>query len=286
VATSLGNIALNYNAQGRYAEAEPLLKRSLAIYEQALGPEHPSVAQSLSNIALNYSAQGRYAEAEPLLKRSLAIYEKALGPDHPDVAVVLSNLSMFYSTQSDQKSALTFIRRASSIFRKRLGRASGERSIGDTREQLTNQGYHLFHVRMVSRARGALDEPAGALKSESFEAGQLANVTSTGSAVSRMGARFASGDDALAKLAREQQDAVIGWRQADKKLIEEVSRPPGNRNKAAEENLRKHIAEFDERLKDLDTELSDRFPAYASRIIRRPISPGSERSFDDLPSWR
>ena len=60
-------------------------KRSLAIYEKALGPEHPDVGTSLNNLAALYADQGRYAEAEPLYKRSLAISEKALGPDHPDV---------------------------------------------------------------------------------------------------------------------------------------------------------------------------------------------------------
>ena len=29
--------------QGKYAEAEPLYQRALAIYEQALGPTHPDV---------------------------------------------------------------------------------------------------------------------------------------------------------------------------------------------------------------------------------------------------
>ena len=65
---------------------KPLYKRSLAIREKALGPDHPDVAQSLNNLAVLYRDQGRYADAEPLYKRSLAINEKALGPDHPDVA--------------------------------------------------------------------------------------------------------------------------------------------------------------------------------------------------------
>jgi tetratricopeptide (TPR) repeat protein len=68
-------------AQGRYAEAEPLYQRSLAIDEKALGPDHPSVATSLNNLAELHKAQGRYVDAEPLYKRSLAIKEKAPGPD-------------------------------------------------------------------------------------------------------------------------------------------------------------------------------------------------------------
>ncbi len=33
-----------YWIQGRFAEAEPFFKRSLAIREKALGPDHPNVA--------------------------------------------------------------------------------------------------------------------------------------------------------------------------------------------------------------------------------------------------
>ncbi len=72
--------------QGRYAEAEPVYKRALAVQEKALGPAHPDVAGSLNNLAVLYDAQGRYAEAEPLYERALAIKEKSLGPDHPNLA--------------------------------------------------------------------------------------------------------------------------------------------------------------------------------------------------------
>ena len=82
VGTSLSNLAGMYMDQGRYAEADPLFKRALAIDEKALGPEHPDVGQSLNNLAAVYLYQGRYGEAEPLFKRALAIDEKALGPDH------------------------------------------------------------------------------------------------------------------------------------------------------------------------------------------------------------
>ena len=41
------------------------------------------------------------------------------------------------------------------------------------------------------------------MTSEGFEAGQLANATGAGAAVSRMAARFAAGDDALADLVTE-----------------------------------------------------------------------------------
>src|SRR4051794_19349858 len=61
--------------QGRYADAEPLYKRSLAIREKALGPDHPDVANSLNSLAALYQDQGRYADAEPFYIRALEISE-------------------------------------------------------------------------------------------------------------------------------------------------------------------------------------------------------------------
>src|SRR5882672_11259327 len=63
---------------GRYNEALPLAKRILEIRENALGPDHPEVAQSLNNLALLYATKGDYAQAEPLYQRGLGIREKAL----------------------------------------------------------------------------------------------------------------------------------------------------------------------------------------------------------------
>ena len=83
MATSLNNLAVLYRNQGKYAEAEPLYQRSLAIWEKALGKDHPDVATSLNNLAVLYHNQGKYAEAEPLYQRSLAIKEKALGKTIP-----------------------------------------------------------------------------------------------------------------------------------------------------------------------------------------------------------
>ena len=72
-----------YSKQSRYAEAEPLYQRALAIYEKTRGPNHVDTALELNNLGLLYKEEGRYAAAEPLYQRSLAIYEKTLGSDNP-----------------------------------------------------------------------------------------------------------------------------------------------------------------------------------------------------------
>lgn len=45
--------------QGKYEEAEPLLIRSLAIHENAYGPDHSAVAASLNNRAGQLQCQVR-----------------------------------------------------------------------------------------------------------------------------------------------------------------------------------------------------------------------------------
>ena len=121
LATNLNNLATLYINQGKYAEAEPLFGRALAVWEKALGPEHPQVATGLNNLGALYMSQGKYAEAEPLLRRALAIMEKALGPEHLNVALVLISLATLYVNQSKYAEAEPLFQRALPILEKALG---------------------------------------------------------------------------------------------------------------------------------------------------------------------
>ena len=96
---TLNNLAGVYKAQGRFDEAEALVKRALAAYERVLGREHPSTLATLNNLALLYNQQGRYGEAEPLFKRVAEAYGHTLGPEHPDTLSSLDNLAQLYDIQ-------------------------------------------------------------------------------------------------------------------------------------------------------------------------------------------
>ena len=74
--TDLNNMAALYSAQGKYAEAEPLYKSSLAIREKALGPEHPNVAKSLENYSDLLRKTRRGDEAAMMDARAKAIRAK------------------------------------------------------------------------------------------------------------------------------------------------------------------------------------------------------------------
>ena len=107
--------------RARYAEAEPLYCRALAINEQTLGPDHPDTVQSLNNLAVVLNAQGRPGETEPLFRRALAINEQTLGPDHPDTAQSLNNLAVVLNAQGWPGEAEPLFRRALAINEQTLG---------------------------------------------------------------------------------------------------------------------------------------------------------------------
>ncbi len=72
----LNRQAGHYRAQGRYAEAEPLYLRALAIWEKSLGPDLLYEALSLENYATLLRETGRQVEATKLEARAKAIRAK------------------------------------------------------------------------------------------------------------------------------------------------------------------------------------------------------------------
>jgi tetratricopeptide (TPR) repeat protein len=94
-----------FNSANRFAEAEPLMRRALAIDEKAYGPDHPNVALRLYNLATLLQNTKRLEEAEPLFRRALAIWEQSLGKNHPNVGSCLTNLAQLLNATNRQGEA-------------------------------------------------------------------------------------------------------------------------------------------------------------------------------------
>ncbi len=120
-AKRLNELGLKQLEQAQYAQAEESFQRSVAITEQALGQNHPAVAQVLNNLAVLYRLQGQYSKAEPLYRRSLAILEQALGQNHPNVATALNNLALLYQEQGQYSKAEPLYQRGVAILEQALG---------------------------------------------------------------------------------------------------------------------------------------------------------------------
>jgi tetratricopeptide (TPR) repeat protein len=120
-AVASNGLALLLLHTNRLAEAEPLLRRALAIDEKSYGPEHPDVATDLNNLAGLLQATNRLAEAEPLMRRALAIDEESYGPEHPKVAIRLNNLAQLLKDTNRLAEAEPLMRRALAIDEKSYG---------------------------------------------------------------------------------------------------------------------------------------------------------------------
>jgi tetratricopeptide (TPR) repeat protein len=81
-------------AKDLLGEAEPLMRRALALDETIFGRKHPNVAIQLNNLALMLQDAGRPHEAEPLMREAVEILSKALGPDDPSTRGVRKNLEI------------------------------------------------------------------------------------------------------------------------------------------------------------------------------------------------
>jgi CHAT domain-containing protein len=268
VATSLINLAEIFKIRGRYANAEPLYRRSLGILEKNLGPDHPTIATAASDLGWMYLMQGRYADAELPLRRSLTIREKALGPDHPKVATSLGSLAWLYRLQRKIDDALVLTRRMSSLLASHFTVDREAASRGALAEQATRSGYFEFHVSLLAQAMQRTPQMRADATQEGFSIAQLARASSTADQVAKMAARYAAGSDALAKLARERQDALAKLEQLDSQII----RTAGQRGKETlAATLRGEEAEVTKKIAALDARLEREYPQYRELTNPKPL---------------
>jgi tetratricopeptide (TPR) repeat protein len=120
LANVLERLSLLYYKQGRYLEAEPLLKKVLVLRQGLLGSNDPDITISLNNLAGLYYAQGRYSEAELLYLQSFEIIEDDLGLNHFYAAASLNNLAALYESQHRYSEAEALYIRSLKINEKQL----------------------------------------------------------------------------------------------------------------------------------------------------------------------
>ena len=114
-ATLLHRLGALLFARAQHVEAEPLMRRALAIDQATFGDDHPKVAIRLNNVAQLLQATNRLAEAEPLMRRALDIDQASFGAHHPNVARHLNNLAQLLQTTNRLAEAEPLMRRALAI---------------------------------------------------------------------------------------------------------------------------------------------------------------------------
>ncbi len=92
-------------AQGKYAQAQPLLEKALKIRRRLLTDDHPDTATSYNNLAYNLAAQGKFAQAQPLYEKALEINRRLLTDAHPKTAASYNEVADALNAQGKYSEA-------------------------------------------------------------------------------------------------------------------------------------------------------------------------------------
>ena len=103
--TTINNLALVLEEQGKVKEAEQMHRKTLLLKEEVLGKKHPDTLRCLNNLAVALDKQGNYAEADALYLATLSSREKVLGKEHPETLKSMHQVATVLTRQKKFKEA-------------------------------------------------------------------------------------------------------------------------------------------------------------------------------------
>lgn len=162
VAASLKDLGRLYLFEGRYAEAETILKQALGLRQAELAEDAPAIGQSLNLLAQLYMVQGRYGESEPARLQAKQIFEKAYPGDDPRLVPTLVGLAALYRLEGRYPEATTIAQRAQAIQQK-AGSASqpGNDSLDLMAQIYLAEGHFADAEPLIRRALAAREQERG-----------------------------------------------------------------------------------------------------------------------------
>lgn len=260
---AINNLGFLEQSAGNLAAAEALYRESLDHIERTTGRESESYATGLMNLAVVQRDQGRIKEAELSTRRVLAIFEKSLGTSHPKTGSAANSLAVLLSARGAWAEALALFEQATQ------SAVRHARSLGSEDGRVANSVYGLnpgdfpAHLRAIHRV--APDDPQR--REQAFALLQRSLNSRTAKAITRMAARAAITDSALAKLVREQQDLRRLRTVADEALV--LALGAGSEKI---QSARVEVDRIDGALARLDARLKAEFPHYDALDSTEPVA--------------
>ncbi len=96
LANTLNSLGVQYTLEGRYAEAEDVLRRALELLRMAgVGEDHPDTSKLKSNLAHLYLSKGDVARARPLLQEATDAMLAGAAAPGPETASQLNSMAEF-----------------------------------------------------------------------------------------------------------------------------------------------------------------------------------------------
>ena len=117
----LGNRGQMLTMEGKLAEAEPLLRKTLAVMERTQGPDHPEIAIALAALSELVMRKGDIAEGMALAVRAYEMDNRIYGPNHPSTAKSLFNVAHAMADEGKYDEAAERIQKTIAILEAALG---------------------------------------------------------------------------------------------------------------------------------------------------------------------
>ena len=114
------NLGWNLDRQGRYAEAEPLLRQAVIDIRAHEGRETRNTGFTIGNLAGDLQAQGRQAEALPLLRKSYESLARTIGPEHPAIGWTVNALAGAVAAVEGPSASEPWFRQGIDLARRRM----------------------------------------------------------------------------------------------------------------------------------------------------------------------
>jgi eukaryotic-like serine/threonine-protein kinase len=121
IGNNLDNLGDTVRYRGKFAQAEPMLRRALEMRREAFGPESKEAAQSMNNLALVLEEQNKLDQAEQLEREALRIRRKVTGERSTETANSWMNLGIILRTRGRLSESEAPMRLSLEIRRERLG---------------------------------------------------------------------------------------------------------------------------------------------------------------------
>jgi tetratricopeptide (TPR) repeat protein len=143
--------------EGRYAEAERIIREVLGVSRRVLGEEHPDTLTHASNLAKSLWNQGKFAGAERIHREVLGARKQVLGEEHAATLTSGSNLALSLLKQGKHAEAEPI---------QRLVLGARKRVLGEDHPDTLRSASHLAvllgHRKKYEEAEHIIREALGA----------------------------------------------------------------------------------------------------------------------------
>jgi hypothetical protein len=115
------DLGVTFRLIGELQQAEPHLRRAVALRKQVLGHDHEDTLRSQNSLAVLLDALGKKEESLPLLLETLKLRTATLGPDHPRTLESMNNLAHFYWSAGKPDLAVPLFEQTLKLQKAKLG---------------------------------------------------------------------------------------------------------------------------------------------------------------------